>query len=84
MTLPLEVLPACSVSLTSAQLASVQHVWSMAGLPPVCGYGSALLAIALASDPTLTELLSSVDFDSPGSVADAVEALLQWRQRTFG
>jgi hypothetical protein len=56
----------------------------MAGLPPVSGYGSALLAIAVASDPTLTELLSSVDFDSPGSVADAVEALLQWRQRTFG
>jgi hypothetical protein len=79
MTLLLEVPSARSASLTSAQLATVQRLWHVAGLPPVSGYGTALLAAAVASDPALTDMLSSVDFDSAGSV----EALLQWRQRTF-
>ena len=78
-----EVPSARSASLTSAQLATVQRLWHIAGLPPVSGYGIALLAIVVASDPTLVDMLSSVDFDDAGSVADSVEALLQWRQRTF-
>jgi hypothetical protein len=83
MTLTPEVQSARSAGPTSAQLATVQRLWHIAGLPPVSGYGIALLAIAVASDPTLTDMLSSVDFDSADSVADSVEALLHWRQRTL-
>ena len=83
MTLTPEVPSARSASLTSAQLATLQRLWHIAGLPPVSGYGIALLAIAVASDPTLVDMLSSVDFDNASSVADSVEALLQWRQRTI-
>jgi hypothetical protein len=83
MTFPLEVPSARSASLTSAQLATLQRLCHLAGLPPVSGYGTALLAAAVASDPTLADMLSSVDFDNAGSVADAVGAVLQWRQRTF-
>ena len=74
-----EVLSARSASLTSSQLATLNRLWHIAGLAPVSGYGTALLAIAVASDPTLADMLSSVDFDHAGSVADAVEGL----QRTF-
>ena len=83
MTLMPEVPSARSASLTSAQLATVQRVWHIAGLPPVSGYGAAVLAIAVASDRTLPEMLASVDFDNEASLADSVEALLQWCQRTF-
>jgi hypothetical protein len=83
MTLPLEVPSARSASLTSPQLASLQRIWHIAGLAPVSGYGTVVLAIAVASDWTLADMLASVDFDNAGSVADAVEAVLQWRQRTF-
>jgi hypothetical protein len=62
----------------------MQRLWVLAGLPPVAGYATASLALALASDATLSGMLLSVDLDTVGSVADAVEALLQWRQRTFG
>ena len=72
-----------SASLTSQQLATLQLLWHVAGLPPVLGYGTALLAMSVASDRTLADMLSSVDFDNAGSVADAIEALLQWRQRTI-
>jgi hypothetical protein len=70
-------------SPTSSQLATAERLWQLAGLPPVSGYGSALLAIGVASDPTLAEMLPSVRFDDADSVTAAVEALLQWRQRTF-
>jgi hypothetical protein len=72
-----------SASLTSAQLVTLQRLWHVAGLPPVSGYGTALLAIAVASTPTLADMLPLVDFNNPDSVADAVEALLQWRQATM-
>jgi hypothetical protein len=84
MTLLLEVPSARSASLTSSQLGTVQRLWHIAGLPPVSGYGTTFLAATVASDPTLADMLSLVDFDSASSVADAVEALLQSRQRTFG
>ena len=72
-----------SASLTSAQLTTLQRLWRIAGLEAVSGYGSALLAIAVASDSTLADMLRWIDFDDDGSVADAVDALLRWRQRTF-
>ena len=83
MTVSLEVPSARSASLTTQQLATLQRLWHIAGLTPVSGYGTALLATAVAFDPTLTDMLSSVDFDNAGSVADAVEAVLQWRQRSI-
>ena len=83
MTVSLDVPSARSATLTTQQLATLQRLWHIAGLPPVLGYGTAVLAISAASDRTLADMLSSVDFDNAGSVADAVEALLQWRQRTI-
>jgi hypothetical protein len=71
-------------SVTSSQLATAERLWQLAGLRPVSGYGTALLAIGVASDPTLADMLPSVDFDDADSVTAAVEALLEWRQRTFG
>ena len=83
MTLLPEAPATRSASLTSAQLATLQRLWHLAGLPPVSGYGTALLASAVASAPTLADMLSSVDLDNADSIADAVEGLLRWRQRTF-
>ena len=83
MTVSLDVPSARSASLTSQQFATLQLLWHVAGLPPVLGYGTAILAMSVASDRTLPDMLSSVDFDNAGSVADAVEALLQWRKRTI-
>lgn len=84
MTFVLEAQRACSANLTGSQLATAQRLWTLAGLPPVSGYGIALLAIALAADPAMVDLLSSADFDNAASVADATDALAEWRQRTFG
>jgi hypothetical protein len=83
MTNLLEVRFARSASLTSPQLVTMQRLWHIAALPPVSGYGRTFLAVAATSDPALANM-SSVDFDNAGSVAGAVDALLQWRQRTFG
>ncbi len=83
MSVPLEVPAARSASLTSLQLATLQRLWHIAGLPPVSGYGTALVAIAAAADAALSNTLSSVALDNADSVADAIETLLQWRQRTF-
>jgi hypothetical protein len=83
MTRPLEVAPARSAGLTSPQLETLQRLWHIAGLPPISGYGTAVVAIAVASDRTLAEMLSSLDLDDAGSVTNAVETLLRWRQRTF-
>jgi hypothetical protein len=83
MTVSLDVPSARSASLTSPQLATLQLLWHGAGLPPVLGYGIAVLAMSVAADRTFADMLSSVDFDDARSVADAVEALLQWRQRTI-
>jgi len=79
MTIPLEVLPARSVSPDQCAIGERATRLVDGRLPPVSGYGSALLAIAVASDPTLTELLSSVDFDGPGLRRRCGRgALLQW------
>jgi hypothetical protein len=84
MTHQIEVSTVRPASLTSSQLATTERLWQLAGLPPVSGYGTALLAIGVASDPTLSDMLPSVHFDDADSVSAAVEALVQWRQRTFG
>ena len=83
MRLQPEAPSARSASLTSPELATLQRLWHIAGMPPVSGYGAAILAIAVASDRTLPDMLASVDFDNAASVVDAVETLLRWRQRTF-
>jgi hypothetical protein len=83
MTLQSEAPTARSASLTSPQLATLQRLWRIAGLPPVSGYGAAVLAIAVASDRRLPDMLASVDFDNASTLADSVETLLRWRQRTF-
>jgi len=84
MTHQIEVRSVRPASLTSSQLATAERLWQLAGLPRVWGYGSALLAIGVASDPTLADMLPSVHFDDADSVTAGVEALLEWRQRTFG
>jgi len=83
MTCPVEVLFAPTASLTSPQIAALQHLWQIAGWQPVSGYGIAVLAMSAASDRTLADMLSSVDFNDAASVTDASDALLQWRQRTI-
>jgi hypothetical protein len=70
--------------VASSQIAPLQRLWEIAGLPPVSGYGSVILGMAAASDPTFAATLSEVDFDDCVSISDAVNALLRWRQRTFG
>lgn len=83
MTIHLEAPPARSTLLTTTQLETVQRVWDIAGFPPISGYATAFLAAAAANDVTLSPALTTVDLDDADSVADAVGALLQWRQRTF-
>ena len=83
MTVSLEAPPAPSASLTTSQLEAVQRVWDIAGLPPTSGYAATFLALAVATNPTLAETLTTINFDEADSVATAVEALLRWRQRTF-
>ena len=84
MTHQMEVRSARPASLTSSLFATAERLWQLAGLPPVSGYASALLAIGVASDPTLADMLPAVHFDDADSVTAAVEALLDWRRRTFG
>jgi hypothetical protein len=69
--------------LTTSQLETVQRVWGLAGLPPTSGYAATFLAIAVATNQTLAATLDAVDLDDADSVTNAVEKLLQWRQRTF-
>ena len=68
-----------SSSLTTSELAAVQRLWSIAGLPPTSGYGAVILAVLLGSAPALVDMVSSIDFDDAVAVADAVDALLHWR-----
>jgi hypothetical protein len=75
-----------SSPVTTSEFAAVQRVWSIAGLPPISGYGAVFLALLLASAPQLVDVVSSIDFDDARAVADAVDALLRWRgdvQRDF-
>jgi len=65
--------------VTASEFAAVQRLWSIAGLPPTSGYGAVILAVLLASAPALVDTVSSIDFDDAGAVADAVDALLHWR-----
>jgi hypothetical protein len=71
-----------SASLTTSQLETVQSLWHIAGLAPTSGYGTAALAATVASNYALIDAFMSVDFDDFGSVANAVEALLRWRECT--
>ena len=68
-----------SSSVTTSELAAVQRLWSIAGLPPTSGYGSVILALLLASARQFVDLVSSIDFDDAAAVADAVDAMLCWR-----
>lgn len=61
----------------------MQRVWGIAGLPPTSGYASTFVVMAVATDQTLVATLTTVQLDNADSVANAVEQLLQWRQRTF-
>lgn len=75
-----------SSSVTTSELEAVQRLWSIAGLPATSGYGAVILAVLLASAPALVDMVSSIDFDDADAVADAVDALLRWRddvQRDF-
>jgi hypothetical protein len=83
MTVSLEAPPTRSASLTTSQLETVQRVWGIAELAPTSGYAATFLAMAVAMNHTLTATLDTVDFDDPDSLSNAVEQLLQWRQRTF-
>jgi hypothetical protein len=83
MTATLETHPARSASLTTSQWKSVQLVWDIAGLPPTSGYAATLLALAVASDDSLAVTLTTVDFDEAEWGANAVDTLVEWRQRTF-
>jgi hypothetical protein len=65
--------------VTTSEFAAVQRLWSIAGLPPTTGYGAVILAALLASAPALVDTVSSIDFDDAVDVAEAVDALLQWR-----
>lgn len=78
-----EVPPDRAASLTTSKLETAQHVWDVAGLPPTSGYGTIFLAAAITTDETVAAALNSVDLDDAGSVTDAAEVLLQWRQRTI-
>jgi hypothetical protein len=69
-----------SASLTTPQLETVQRLWHIAGLAPTSGYGTAALAATVASNYALADTLTSVNFNDFGSVANAVDALLQWRE----
>jgi len=68
-----------SSSVTTSDFAAVQRLWSIAGLPPTSGYGAVILAVLVASAPALVDMVSSIDFDDAVAVADAVDALLHWR-----
>ncbi len=50
---------------------------------PMSGYEGVFLVAAVSSDSGLVQTLSSVDLDDSESVANAVAALLQWRQRVM-
>jgi hypothetical protein len=65
--------------VTTSELAAVQRLWSIAGLPPTSGYEAVILAVLLASAPALVDMVSSIDFDDSVAVADAADALLRWR-----
>ena len=70
-------------TLTTLQLAKVLRVWRAAGWLPVSGYEITALAAIVAANGPLTETLTSVDFDDAGSVANAVRALHDSRDRMW-
>src|SRR6476659_3413650 len=78
MTLRIDVPASRLATLTASQLETVQRLWSLAGLPPLTGYGAVFLAIAVGADRAVARRVTSVDFNDPYSVAGAVEALAQW------
>jgi hypothetical protein len=78
MTLRIDVPAGRPATLTAWQLETVQRLWSLAGLPPLTGYGAVFLAIAVGADRAVARRVASVDFNDPDSVAGAVEALAQW------
>jgi hypothetical protein len=85
MTLHMTASPGQSAALSTAQLETLQRLWRVAGLAPTSGYGTVLVALAVASDPGLVGDLTSVDFADAGSIALAVEALHRWRrERCYG
>jgi hypothetical protein len=69
--------------LTTPQFEIVLRVWRLTGWPPLCGYGVFALSATIAANKALTATLTSVDFDSPTSVANAVSALHDSRERMW-
>jgi hypothetical protein len=80
MTPSLNDLAPRSASLTTPQLETLKNLWHIAGLAPTSGYGTVALAATVASNCALVDTLTSVDFNDSGSTANAVEALLHWRE----
>ena len=66
--------------MTTSQLDNVLGLWRLAGLAPTTGYGTAILAMAVASNQVLAAALTSVDLEDTTSVACAVKTLKQWLQ----
>ena len=83
MTLTFETTTGPPHSLTAPELKMVQRVWQSAGWPPVDGYGTLALAAVVAANRQLADVLTSVDFDDASSVANAVRALHEARQRMW-
>jgi hypothetical protein len=83
MTLRVGV-PVRSASLNTSQLESLHRLWLTAGLPPLSGYSTVFLAVAVATDHPVADTVTSVDFKQPGSVDDAVEVLVAWYRRCQG
>jgi hypothetical protein len=65
--------------VTTSELAAVQRLWSISGLPPISGYGSVILALLLATAPDFVDMVASIDVDDATAVGDGVDALMHWR-----
>jgi hypothetical protein len=84
MPLSLEAPAARAAGLTTSELETVELIWTTGGLPPISGYATAILAVAVASDPALISTLTAVDFNDVESVEAGVAALLRWREGRTG
>jgi hypothetical protein len=81
MTLHLRLTSSALNGLSTRQLAALEQIWEITGLPPAAGYERVVLGAAVGSDCGLLETLSSLDLDASEAVAFAVAALRQWRTR---
>jgi hypothetical protein len=61
----------------------VLRVWRAAGWPHIDSYGTLALGFTVAANATLAATLTAVDFDDATSVAHAVKALREARERMW-